>query len=345
MKGVVFISDFSWGPKYILDNDEIDKQHEELFEIINAFLRKCESTITVSDIIIFIDEFWGSEMLHIRSEEELMRKAKYPLVAYHSSIHQNFVNNLEAKKHMLITGELDATASVDIFDFISEWMNEHILDEDSSFFLFCNKTNLVTDKAYLYSICEVYDSRNNLISIGNIDEISEQFVTIQLKGKNTLEIPPNTMLKIHVMNSKLGFQVWTGLVYLFNEYYLELFNVKYVTTQNQRISYRVQCDIPAIIEQCNTELLLSRQAISAKIIDMSIGGIMIESNLSIKPNDRILVEFHLFDVSIKIQCIVMRRISKNYPILYYGCSFLNCRVGQENIITKFIFMRQKELMM
>lgn len=121
----------NWGDVYCIGNEEIDKQHKKLVDIINklytAFLR-AEANQAVS---LILEEMVDYTKYHFAYEEGLLKKISFPTLTEHIALHQKFVKRTQEfiQEHKQNSGVL----SYDIMNFLRKWLMEHIADEDRKY--------------------------------------------------------------------------------------------------------------------------------------------------------------------------------------------------------------------
>lgn len=121
-----------WKYEYIIGIQEIDVQHEELFNIANKAYRALNDTFSLDkydEIITIIEELKEYAIYHFKSEEEYMKSIHYKKIFSHKIEHDEFiekVNNVDLRK----VDDNQDKYLLEILDFIVEWTSEHILKID-----------------------------------------------------------------------------------------------------------------------------------------------------------------------------------------------------------------------
>ena len=83
---------------------DIDRQHQQLVEHINAFYEACGNNNRERMSVVLFDLI-SSASSHFEYEEGLMEQAGYPLLAPHRRVHQNFITKLMSLHEKLHEGE------------------------------------------------------------------------------------------------------------------------------------------------------------------------------------------------------------------------------------------------
>lgn len=126
---------FKWQEIFSCGIQEIDRQHQRLFEIG----RKIYETATLNDecdhydeLAQTLDELIEYTKYHFDYEEKLMEKYNYPGYAVHKIEHAFFI-----KKVLKIADkdfeENQNQTMMEIVHFVADWITGHILDTDMKY--------------------------------------------------------------------------------------------------------------------------------------------------------------------------------------------------------------------
>ena len=128
----------TWSDEYSVNIREIDQQHQQLIELINR----------MHDIVIAGGETDKKRIrrvllglanytdYHFRTEEELFRNHHYPMANVHKQQHNQLTIRLLALQRQFSAG--DVLRNQDIFDFLKDWLVNHILGSDKEYTVFLN---------------------------------------------------------------------------------------------------------------------------------------------------------------------------------------------------------------
>jgi hemerythrin len=119
----------TWKDKYSTGIDEIDGHHKKLFQLLNesqALLLQDDKQEELSQLL---DELIDYTSYHFSIEEDLMVKGHYQGIDRHLIEHFGFRNKVLSFKKEIAEGK--GYLSVDIFDFIRNWLVDHILEIDA----------------------------------------------------------------------------------------------------------------------------------------------------------------------------------------------------------------------
>lgn len=120
-----------WNPKLILGIDEIDNQHKELVSLINRLhkaMKLKKGSQRAQEILKDLTEY---TRFHFSHEEELLKKFNYPEKDEHLAIHKSLVDQVVAFKSQFDEGK--ASLTMDLMDFLTDWLKHHILETDKAY--------------------------------------------------------------------------------------------------------------------------------------------------------------------------------------------------------------------
>lgn len=125
------MSYFVWKDEYSVGVDEIDFQHKKLISIISELhsaMIEGKSDSVIDDVLEKMRDYTKE---HFSTEEGYMLKADYGQYIEHKSRHEKFIQKTEtlvydmkAKKKFI---------SIDIMDFLRNWLSAHILGDDMKY--------------------------------------------------------------------------------------------------------------------------------------------------------------------------------------------------------------------
>ncbi len=120
-----------WNNSFSVGIPKVDKQHQQLFYLLNEFYDNCVSNAPSGELTILFEELLDYAKYHLAEEEGWMEKCSFAGLEMHKKEHEKFsirVVELDKKyrvgnKHILLE-----TAA-----FISEWIKTHILELDAEY--------------------------------------------------------------------------------------------------------------------------------------------------------------------------------------------------------------------
>lgn len=131
---------FDWDEKYSVGIMSIDQQHKQLFEMISQFyetIRQKETERAMSEILKGLVEYAET---HFSTEENYLRKYRYPLYERHAAQHATFIGKLTDFQARFQTGGL--VIPIEIANFLKDWLSGHVLGEDQRYASFLQSKGL-----------------------------------------------------------------------------------------------------------------------------------------------------------------------------------------------------------
>ncbi len=128
---------FEWKSSYSVGVAVVDAQHQNLFAIA-AELHTAMAAGKGKDVLArTLDRLVRYTEAHFLAEEQLMRNAKYPGLAEHQVLHRALTAQVKQFEKEFQEGKI--TMSVEIFHFLSTWLQQHIREKDRQYVPFVQK--------------------------------------------------------------------------------------------------------------------------------------------------------------------------------------------------------------
>jgi hemerythrin-like metal-binding protein len=127
----------AWGPKLILGIDEIDEQHKELVSLINRLHKAMKLKKGSQKSGEILKELADYTVYHFGHEETLFEKYGYPEKTDHVKIHKELVDQVVMFKTQFEEGK--ASLTMDLMNFLTDWLKNHILKTDKAYVPFLKK--------------------------------------------------------------------------------------------------------------------------------------------------------------------------------------------------------------
>ena len=121
-----------WLDSYRLGHDEIDAQHQMLFELVNRLLAatgKASLTEAVANLVQYTRE-------HFTHEETIMLAIGYPHIVAHVKQHQTLLSKLNNVAELIANYTLDVA---NFKSFLSAWMLNHMETLDAQLVTFMDR--------------------------------------------------------------------------------------------------------------------------------------------------------------------------------------------------------------
>ncbi len=131
---------FNWKEEYSVKVKEIDKQHQMLVDSLNelhAAMLSGKSREILAGIIKSLVDYAG---FHFSYEEEKMDTLNFPGSQAHKKEHEAFIKKVADFQEKQKEGKL--MLSMEIMNFLKDWLVKHILGTDKKYSDFFNKNGL-----------------------------------------------------------------------------------------------------------------------------------------------------------------------------------------------------------
>ena len=131
----------NWTEEMSVNIEEIDNQHKKLIDLINELFSamldgNAQKIIdkTVNDLIDYTD-------YHFTTEENYFENHSYPGSHNHKIQHSYFKDEILIFKNELLNGK--TTVPMDVFNFLKDWLTEHILNSDKKYSKYLNSKGVI----------------------------------------------------------------------------------------------------------------------------------------------------------------------------------------------------------
>ena len=129
-----------WNDSFSVNVVEIDRQHQKLVGMINDLtdaMRQGKSKDILGKII---NGLIGYAVTHFRTEEKYFDRFGYPETNSHKKEHSDFTKKIAEFKAGFDAGKLGL--SIEVMDFLSNWLQNHIKGVDKKYGPFFNEKGL-----------------------------------------------------------------------------------------------------------------------------------------------------------------------------------------------------------
>ena len=120
-----------WKTEYSVGVFEIDNQHKKLVGLINKLFDAMKQGKANDVLGQIITELLFYAQTHFQTEEKYFDLFNYKETEEHKLIHRSFVDEMKEFKAGFDSGKI--TLSLDVFNFLKKWLDEHILGEDKKY--------------------------------------------------------------------------------------------------------------------------------------------------------------------------------------------------------------------
>jgi hemerythrin len=121
----------AWKEDYSVKIQTIDKQHQRLFDLINALYDASRAGKGRDVLGGVTDELIRYTQTHFRQEEEFLKSTNYSDFPAHKVQHEKFVAKVVEFRQKLASGQV--VVSADILWFLRDWLTGHIMQTDKKY--------------------------------------------------------------------------------------------------------------------------------------------------------------------------------------------------------------------
>ncbi len=129
-----------WSSKYAVNIAEIDRQHQRWFDILNDLHEAMKSGKGKEKLGEIFEGLVEYTKVHFQAEEKLMRQNGYPFYEGHKKIHDDMIKEVELLQLRYKSGEV--ALSVDVMNFLRNWLSDHIMGTDKNYGPYLNSKGI-----------------------------------------------------------------------------------------------------------------------------------------------------------------------------------------------------------
>ena len=129
-----------WSDEFSVHIEEIDKQHQELVAMINELHTAMHERKAKDVLGNIIERLIAYVQTHFATEEKYFDQFDYPEAMAHRREHREFAEKVTDFKQGFDENRL--MLSIDIMDFLEDWLVTHIKDSDKKYGPFFNEKGL-----------------------------------------------------------------------------------------------------------------------------------------------------------------------------------------------------------
>lgn len=121
-----------WSTRFELGVEDIDFQHRYFANLINRLAAELATTDDDPHRRALLSELNAYATFHFISEENMMRRAGFPLLDQHRRHHRELIDELNAREGLLLLRK-STQAADDVMRFLIAWFTAHTTGEDRKF--------------------------------------------------------------------------------------------------------------------------------------------------------------------------------------------------------------------
>lgn len=195
---------------------------------------------------------------------------------------------------------------------------------------------------YESSICEVKSKNNELLAVGIIKEVGDEYIKIGEKNGALHLIRCGTEVKINIISNKMGFTALSGTVLTSTHSEMKVVMLSQLVNSDRRNFFRVDLNIDAVVIFSRHANYPLSERIPVVIKDMSLCGLKIEINRELSDDAVIWTEMFIKNKTVCYQCKIIRQINRDGDRIQYGCEFIFNKFDDKDIIWSYLFQKQRE---
>lgn len=130
----------NWNEQLSVDIPEIDKQHKRLIELVNRLHDAMKAGQGNAIVASILSELISYTAFHFDTEEKYFEQFGYPERAHHTMEHDELTRKAKALEQEHRAGKL--TITIEVMNFLRDWLNTHILKSDKKYAPFLREKGL-----------------------------------------------------------------------------------------------------------------------------------------------------------------------------------------------------------
>lgn len=119
---------YSWDKSWEIGIADIDRQHEQLLDIINKLGDAMKARKTSDVLLGVLNELDDYTRKHFAFEEALMKRYNYDGFDVHKPLHTKFIAQVKDFKTQVVEGNI--SVGVKMYNFLGDWWQGHIRGTD-----------------------------------------------------------------------------------------------------------------------------------------------------------------------------------------------------------------------
>ncbi|MEA5486260.1 MULTISPECIES: bacteriohemerythrin [Pseudanabaena] len=124
-----------WQQEYNTGNSQVDGQHQQLFEIVNALHDAVVARQNIYTIQELLEALANHTIEHFQTEEALMMAVNYPDYDRHKHTHDYLLSKVDRLLLKFRDRNTEAVTT-ELTQFLTEWLTHHIKGEDQKMIQF-----------------------------------------------------------------------------------------------------------------------------------------------------------------------------------------------------------------
>jgi len=126
-----------WDNAFSVGNQQIDEHHKKFFLIINSLYDSMKTGEREEVLLTVLREMKQYAEYHFKAEESLMKMYSFPDYSNHKAEHEEAIQKVN--KFMVDYERREDKLAIDVLNFLSNWLQNHILQTDRKYIPFINE--------------------------------------------------------------------------------------------------------------------------------------------------------------------------------------------------------------
>jgi len=131
-------SNYAWSSDYLVNIHKMDEQHKALFTTVGKLYKLLLGHEDLKEIDKIFSALVRQTLVHFQAEEELMQIHGYPDYPQHKKLHDILVQQLKdiqssQQAMKSVNFEQPWIERLEVADYLSGWLVNHIVDEDKKY--------------------------------------------------------------------------------------------------------------------------------------------------------------------------------------------------------------------
>ena len=121
----------NWKPEYSVNREDMDRNHQEMFHILNSVYDNLMNSRESGFLLPSIDRLSAIAKYQLLMEEQFLREMHVPDIDHHIAEHREFTESIEMIRNDCNDNHLEASKELIIL--LGEWLFNHVLKEDRKY--------------------------------------------------------------------------------------------------------------------------------------------------------------------------------------------------------------------
>ena len=122
-----------WDANYSVHVSELDAQHKHLIALVESLEKASQTADFKQSVHSVFQELMEYVMIHFHTEEDYMKSVQYAGLEAHQKLHEALAQDVNDRINEMMSREPSALDLVKLHNFLVNWVNTHILEEDHQY--------------------------------------------------------------------------------------------------------------------------------------------------------------------------------------------------------------------